>query len=176
MKEAGKKRPTLKELQEKKYPFPDSDLSGMLDDLLEKGIIELPLSKRPEESGRTNDPKYCRYHRVVSHPLEKCITLKERIMQLAKDGIIILDTDEAAETNHTTICCEHCHLAPSLIEEWVTIQFGSLEPVMFPVMVPTTLAKDEPTLGTFSDDDEGWTLVTRRRPKKQRHAQPPLPR
>ena len=25
MKEAGKKRPTLKELQEKKYPFPDSD-------------------------------------------------------------------------------------------------------------------------------------------------------
>jgi len=29
-----KKRPTLKELQEKKYPFSDSDLSGMLDDLL----------------------------------------------------------------------------------------------------------------------------------------------
>jgi len=36
------KRPTLKELQEKKYPFPNSDLSGMLDDLLEKGVIEFP--------------------------------------------------------------------------------------------------------------------------------------
>ena len=69
MRDTGKKRPTLKELQEKKYPFPDLDLSGMLDDLLKKGIIELPPSKRPEESGRTNDPKYCRYHRVVSHPL-----------------------------------------------------------------------------------------------------------
>ena len=41
-RDGGKKRPTLKELQDKKYPFPDSDLSRMLDDLLEKGIIELP--------------------------------------------------------------------------------------------------------------------------------------
>jgi len=90
MRDAGEKHPTLTEFQEKKYPFPDSDLSGMLDDLLEKGIIELPPSKRPEESGRTNDPKYCQYHRAVSHPLEKRITLKEPIMQLAKDGTIIL--------------------------------------------------------------------------------------
>jgi len=97
-------------------------------------------------------------------------------MQLAKDGTIILDMDETAETNHTTICCEHCHLAPSLIKEWVTIQFGSLKPMVFPVMVPTTLVEVEPTLDTFSDDDEGWTFVTRRRPKKQRHTQPPPPR
>ena len=120
MRDAGKKCPTLKEFQEKKHPFSDSNLSEMLDDLLEKGIIELPTSKRHEESGRTNNPKYYRYDRVVSHPLAKCITLKERIMQLAKDGTIILDLDEAAETNHTTIWCEHCHLAPSLIEELVT--------------------------------------------------------
>jgi len=64
-------------------------------------------------------------------------------------------------------------LAPSLTEEWVTIQFGSLEPVVFPVMVPTKAVEVEPTLNTFSDHDEGWTLVTRRRPKKQRHTQPP---
>jgi len=110
----------------------------MLDDLLEKGIIELPPSKRPEEAGRANDLKYYRYHQVVNHLLENCITLKERIMQLAKDGTIILDLNEAAETSHTTIWCEHCHLAPSLIEEFVTIQFGSLELVVLPVMVPTT--------------------------------------
>jgi len=75
----------------------------MLDDLLEKGIIELPSSIRPEEAGRVNDPKYCRYHRVISHPLEKCIALNKRIMQLAQDGTIILELDEAAETNHMTI-------------------------------------------------------------------------
>jgi len=32
----GRKPPTLKEFQEKKYPFPNSDLLGMLDDLLAK--------------------------------------------------------------------------------------------------------------------------------------------
>jgi len=53
----------LKELQEKKYPFPDSDLSGMLDDLLQNGVIELLESKRPEEAARVTDPKYCSYHR-----------------------------------------------------------------------------------------------------------------
>jgi len=97
------KHPTLKELQEKKYPFPDSDLSGMLDDLLEKGVIELPEPKRPEEVGRSADPKYCRYHRIVSHPPEKCVTLKERIMRLAEEGRIILDLDETAEVGYVIV-------------------------------------------------------------------------
>jgi len=38
-KDTIKRRLTLKELQEKKYPFPDSKFSGMLDGLLEKGVI-----------------------------------------------------------------------------------------------------------------------------------------
>jgi len=76
--------PSLKELQEKEYSFPDSNLSGMLGDLLEKGVIQLPEPKRPKEIARTADPKYCRNHRMVSHPLEKYITIKECIMQLAK--------------------------------------------------------------------------------------------
>jgi len=70
-KDGTKKRPTLKELEEKKYPLPDWDLSCMLVDLLEKGVIELVKTKHPEEAGRTTDPKYCRYHRVISHPLKK---------------------------------------------------------------------------------------------------------
>jgi len=75
-KDATRKRPTLKEFQEKKCPFLDSDLLGMLDDLLEKGVIKLPKSKCPKEAERTTDPKYCPYHRVAGHPLKKCITLK----------------------------------------------------------------------------------------------------
>lgn len=52
----------LKEFQEKKYPFPNSDLLGMLDDLIENGIIEFPKPKQPKEVARTTDLKYCRYH------------------------------------------------------------------------------------------------------------------
>jgi len=41
-----KKMPTMKELHERKYPFLDLDLPEMLDDLLEKGITQLPDLKR----------------------------------------------------------------------------------------------------------------------------------
>ena len=47
-KETTKKRPTLKELQEKKNSFPDPDLSRMLVGLLENKIIKLPEPKWPK--------------------------------------------------------------------------------------------------------------------------------
>ena len=83
------------------YPFPDSDVSGMLNDLLEKKIIKLLECKRPEEMGHTNNPKYYKYHRVVSHPVEKCFVLKDIIIRLAKEGKILLDLDETVESNYT---------------------------------------------------------------------------
>ena len=65
-----RRRPTLQEMQEKQYPFPNSDISNMLDHLLELKLIELPEMKRPEEADQTNDPKYCKYHRLIGHPIE----------------------------------------------------------------------------------------------------------
>jgi len=56
-KDTMRRLPTLKELKEKKYPFPNSDVPGMLDDLLEKGVIQLLEPKRPKEVERTADPK-----------------------------------------------------------------------------------------------------------------------
>ena len=89
----------------------------MLDDHLEKGVIKLPEPKRLEELGRIADPKYYRYHRMVNHPLKKCIMIKEHIMQLAKQGRIILDLDDVAEANHVS----------TPIRELCTLQFGNLK-------------------------------------------------
>ncbi|KAK3024376.1 hypothetical protein RJ639_043280 [Escallonia herrerae] len=47
LREKPRQQPSLKELEGKVYPFPDSDVPGILDFLLEKGIIELRESKRP---------------------------------------------------------------------------------------------------------------------------------
>jgi len=69
----------------------------MLDD---KGVIQVLKPKRPEEVKRTVDPKYYRYHRMVSHPLGKCITIKEHIMLLTKYKRIILNLDNVVKTNH----------------------------------------------------------------------------
>ncbi|KAM1915184.1 hypothetical protein ACFX13_035067 [Malus domestica] len=72
---------TLRELEQKVYPFPNFDMDAMLDDLLEKKVIELPECKRPEEMNRINDPKYCKYHCIVGHHVGKCFILKELIMK-----------------------------------------------------------------------------------------------
>ncbi|KAH9622222.1 hypothetical protein KSS87_023701, partial [Heliosperma pusillum] len=181
-KDFKRDKPTLKELQSKKYPFPDSDLSGMLDDFLEKKVIQFPESKRPDQANRTNDSNYCQYHRLVSHPLEKCITLMEKIMQLVKDGKIILDLDYAVTTNHKSVMIEGLdkptvealnEMDPSKQEEVDVVQFGSLEPVAFKVQrsissPQKTIQGAMKTMEAIIDyDNEGWTLVTRKKPRKQ---------
>nr|XP_027075937.1 uncharacterized protein LOC113699791 [Coffea arabica] len=45
-------------MQDKEYPFLDSDVSGMFDDLLSINLITLPEMKRPDESRNTDDPNY----------------------------------------------------------------------------------------------------------------------
>ena len=69
-------------MQGNKYPFLDSDVSEIFDELLELKVIDLPEMKRPDEAGKTDDPNYCKYHRLVSHPLEKCFVFKNRVMRL----------------------------------------------------------------------------------------------
>jgi len=54
----------LRDSEEKEYPYSESDVPEMLDKLLEKGLIELPESRHPEEIGRTNDPKYCKSYNL----------------------------------------------------------------------------------------------------------------
>ena len=58
-------------------------MAAMLDDLLENKLIELPECKCPEEMNHVDDPRYCKYHHIVSHPVDKCFILKELIMKLA---------------------------------------------------------------------------------------------
>ena len=53
---------TLKELEKKKYHFSDFDMPSMLEDLIQKKVIEIPECKRPEEMSHVNDPNYCHYH------------------------------------------------------------------------------------------------------------------
>ncbi|KAM2034937.1 hypothetical protein ACFX16_038089 [Malus domestica] len=78
-------------------------MAAMLDDLLENEVIELPECKCSKEINRINDPKYCRYHSIVSHPVGKCFILKELIMKLALQGQIEPDLEDIAATHTTAI-------------------------------------------------------------------------
>ncbi|KAL0337752.1 UNVERIFIED_CONTAM: hypothetical protein Scaly_2050300 [Sesamum calycinum] len=55
--ERPQRKLTLKEMQAREYPFLDSDVPEIFDDLLEANFIDLPEMKRPEEAERKDDPK-----------------------------------------------------------------------------------------------------------------------
>ncbi|KAL0340183.1 UNVERIFIED_CONTAM: hypothetical protein Sradi_4535100 [Sesamum radiatum] len=48
--ERPQRKLTLKEMQAREYPFLDSDVPGIFDNLLEANLIDLPELKRPEEA------------------------------------------------------------------------------------------------------------------------------
>ena len=72
----------------------------MLEQLRKKQLIQLPECKRPEQAEKVDDPKYCKYRRVISHLVRKCFVLKELILKLARQKKIELDIDELAKMNH----------------------------------------------------------------------------
>jgi hypothetical protein len=148
----------------------------MLDDLLESNIIELPEVKRPDEANQVDNPNYCKYHRLISHPIEKCFVLKDKIMRLHKNGDIVFD-DEVAASNVTTMV----NLGPR--QSLPTISFSSFEPIELDIILPTSFTASSSqtpciTLAPHVDnskldssenyDDEGWTLVMHRRGRKRR--------
>ncbi|CAA0822242.1 Unknown protein, partial [Striga hermonthica] len=115
-KETEQRRLTLKEMQAKQYPFLDSDVSCIFDDLMEAKLIELPEMKRPEEAGRVNDPKYCKYHRLVGHPIHNCFVFKDKVMQLTHQGKISLE-ESSATANHISEACNMTNKHEAPLEE-----------------------------------------------------------
>ena len=69
-------RLTFKEREQKVYPFPNEDVPNIFEQLLQMKLIELPECRRPEDMGKVDDPNYCRYHRIIGHPIQKCFVFK----------------------------------------------------------------------------------------------------
>ncbi|KAL0415952.1 UNVERIFIED_CONTAM: hypothetical protein Slati_3427100 [Sesamum latifolium] len=81
---------TLREMQARQYPFLDSDVSGIFDDLLEANLIYLPKMKRPKEAERKDDPKYCKYHCLVGHTIQDYFVFKDKLCSwLAKTKFLL---------------------------------------------------------------------------------------
>ncbi|TYK23554.1 retrotransposon gag protein [Cucumis melo var. makuwa] len=127
----------------------------MLEQLIEKQLIQLPECKRPEQAGKVDDPNYCKYHRVINHPVEKCFVLKELILKLAHENKIELDIDEVAQTNHVAVNMTS-NVPPSILlydQRESLIQFGTFEPILVRfqqnIMTSNSQNKEEPI------EDEG---------------------
>ena len=72
--------------------------------LLHKGNkLKLPDARRPNEVGRSNDPNYCLFHRMVHHPTNKCFVLKDKIQALVDAGVLTLKSEQKKVTANMVI-------------------------------------------------------------------------
>ncbi|OMP02636.1 hypothetical protein CCACVL1_02735 [Corchorus capsularis] len=174
-KEDGQ-RVSLREKEAKKYPFPDSDVPEILEQLLRNKLIELPESKRLEEKDKIHDPKYCKFHCIVSHPTEKCINLKELIMMLADEKNIEFDADDAVKADYTTFTSSLDFAASmkstcndlELGAKCQLIQFGSLEPVLVQFLEENSFS-GLVTKGDSDVSNEARTFAKQKSSRRRRH-------
>ncbi|KAI5347415.1 hypothetical protein L3X38_015294 [Prunus dulcis] len=147
------RRLTLKERKEVKYTFDDEDVETILDELLAAKAIKLPEPKCPTEVDKTNDSKYCRYHRIVSHPLRDYFVLKNMIQEKINNHEIEVDSSSKQQ------------IATSNMIEGELISHVSLPnvPTLYDLMTA-------PSLDVWEDEsDESqskWQTVVKRRTKK----------
>ena len=155
------RRSSLKEWEQKVYPFLDVDMPEMLEQQLKLQLIVLPECKRLEEMEKVDDPNYCKYHRIISHPIQKCFVLKELIMKLAKERKIDLDFNYVDQSNLATFSCglPIC-MSPTTKQgaNTMLIQFGSLKPV--PVQLSQEAFDYNDDKMSVMDEEKGWTMVT----------------
>ncbi|XP_019184273.1 PREDICTED: uncharacterized protein LOC109179164 [Ipomoea nil] len=154
----GGRRPTIEERQEKTYPFMDSDVCPMFDELLKLRLIELPEMKRPEEASRVDDPHYCKYHRLLGHPIEKCFIFKDKVMALARDGKIEL-ANAKASSNQISITLGR--FAPLCTEK----EDGKQRKRPLPFIVKHAVGQSSEPRQNDNTSEGKWVIVTHRKKK-----------
>ncbi|KAM2335462.1 hypothetical protein ACFXTH_012872 [Malus domestica] len=156
------RRRTLKELEEKTYPFPNSDVVAMLEDLLDKKVIDLPECRRPEEMNHTDSPRYCKFHRFISHPTKKCFVLKDLILTLAQQGKIELDLEDTVAAHTTTIVFRSLDHVPFQSMHDHSRQCSSHKA---PSTQPSSGASNQ---NASTSDKKGWKSATYKKMMKPR--------
>ena len=63
--------------------------------------------------GKVDDLNYCKYHRIIGHPIQKCFVFKEQVMKFAKENKIDLDFNEVVGSNHVTVAYDEL---PTLLQ------------------------------------------------------------
>src|SRR3954463_10241724 len=96
------------------YSFNDASIEPIFELLQKAGKIRpVDPPPRPDQVGMTDDPRYCIFHRNISHPTVSCWALKERLETLVQAGVLTLEPKQRRVSTNTT----------------ATMVFGRNEPV-----------------------------------------------
>src|SRR4051812_9846204 len=82
--------------------------------MLNKGSqLKLPEPQYPKDVGKTDDPRYCLYHRALGHPTKSCWSLKDKLQALVDAGALRLKTEQKTATTNMTSCIQFDRSPPT---------------------------------------------------------------
>ncbi|TYK28705.1 ty3-gypsy retrotransposon protein [Cucumis melo var. makuwa] len=97
--EGEKRHPTLKERQEKIYPFPNSDLPDTLDQLLEKHLIQLPESLDKKIELELDDVTQTNHAAVIIQSNSRLSAIGSLIQFGSLEPVVIYSSPEDLQNN-----------------------------------------------------------------------------
>src|SRR4051812_23314444 len=77
------------------------------------GQLKLPIPRKPEKAGKTDDPRYCLYHQGLGNPTKNCWSLKDKLQALVDAGALRLKTEKKTTTANMTSCLQFGQLLPT---------------------------------------------------------------
>jgi len=72
----------------KQYSFKDEHFDSLFNLLNKSNRLKFTEARRPEEIGKTDNPNYCLYHRMLGHPGKSCFVFKD-ILQVLIDAEVL---------------------------------------------------------------------------------------
>src|SRR3954464_1290918 len=118
MQQASTSRPTgggFIDRSQVKYSFKDDKVEALFKMFDKGGQLKLPEPRNPEDVGKTDDPRYCLYHRALGHPTKTCWSLKDKLQALVDAGALRLKTEQKTATANMTSCIQFGRSPPTPI-------------------------------------------------------------
>src|SRR3954469_11478263 len=97
-----------------KYSFKDDKVEALFKMLNKGSQLKLPEPRNPEDVGKTDDPRYCLYHRALGHPTKNCWSLKDKLQALVDADSLRLKTEQKTATANMTSCLQFGQSPPTL--------------------------------------------------------------
>ena len=86
----------------KSYSFKDEHLVSLFKLLQKSNKLKLSEIRHPKKVGKTDDPSYCLYHRILGHPSKNCYIFKDVLQALIDAKVLNLHPEQKKVTANMT--------------------------------------------------------------------------
>src|SRR3954463_15458482 len=92
------------------------------------GQLKLPEPRNFKDVGKTDDPRYCLYHRGLGHPTKNCWSLKDKLQALVDAGALRLKAEYKTVMANMTSCLRFGQSPPTPTAVYPKVRIVNSDP------------------------------------------------